>query len=88
MLGGRCFSAVGRHLAIVLALLLAPRRPFLGIDRAVVVRVDLVKAGAKDRIAFPGRHRRQPIVIGLAPLQIRLFRRERLAAASCSVSLT
>jgi hypothetical protein len=66
-------GASGGLLPIILALLLAPGRTLLHVERAVVIGIDLVKALAIDRVAFRLRHRRQLIVISLAPLDARLF---------------
>src|SRR6516225_5099446 len=61
-------SAVGRLFSIVFPLLLAPGSAFLRIELAVMIGIDLIEAFAIELVAFFGRHRRQLIVIGLAPL--------------------
>src|SRR5438067_5887480 len=73
LLVGRA-GTFGGLLTIVFPLLLAPRGPFLRIELAVVVAVDLVEPLAIELVALLGRHRRQPIVIGLATLDARLLR--------------
>src|SRR5438270_1923749 len=72
LLVGRA-GAFGGLLAIIFPLLLAPRRPFIRIELAVVIAVDLVEALAVELVAVLGRHRNQAIVIGLAALDARLF---------------
>src|SRR5262245_40274656 len=61
-------------LPVVFALLLAPGGALLQIELAVVIGVDLVEAFAVDLVPFLGRHRRQLVVVSLAPLEARLFR--------------
>src|SRR5271156_2658722 len=73
LLVGRA-GAFGRLLAIDFPLLLAPCGPFLRIELAVVVAVDLVEPLAIELVALLGRHRRQPIVIGLTALDASLLR--------------
>src|SRR5580692_726985 len=73
LLVGRA-GAIGGLLAIIFPLLLAPCGPFLRIELAVVVAVDLVEPLAIELVALLGRHRRHPIVIGLAALDARLLR--------------
>src|SRR5271165_6475808 len=66
-------GALGRLLAIVLALLLAPSRPLRRVELAVVISVDLVEALPIEPVAFLGGHCRQLIVIGLAALEAGLL---------------
>src|SRR5438046_3164892 len=70
----KALSAVSSWISIVVALRLAPRRPFLRIELAAVVAVDLVEPLAIELVALLCRHRRQPVVIGLAALDARLLR--------------
>src|SRR5262249_36895706 len=76
-LRARRLSASSGLLAIILALLFAPGRTLLHIERAVVIAVDLVKALAIDRVAFRFGQRRQLIVISLALLDAGLFGRRK-----------
>src|SRR5215469_8457601 len=62
-------------LPIVFPLFLAPSRPLLGIELAVVIGVDLVEAIVIELVELLGGHCRQPVVIGLAPLEARLLGR-------------
>src|SRR5215472_8695086 len=68
-------GALGWLLPIVFPLFLAPSRPLLGIERAVVIGVDLVEAIVIELVELLGGHCRQPVVIGLAPLEGRLLGR-------------
>src|SRR5271155_4638724 len=82
-------AAFGGLLAIEFPLLLAPRGPFLRIELAVVVAVDQVEPLAIELVALLGRHRRQPVVIGLAALDARLLRSGNagIAQLPCEPSL-
>src|SRR5271169_4533732 len=88
LLVGRA-GAFGRLLAIDFPLLLAPCGPFLRIELAVVVAVDQVEPLAIELVALLGRHRRQPVVIGLAALDARLLRSGNagIAQLPCEPSL-
>ena len=59
-------------LPIMLPLLVAPDSTFLRIELAVVIGVDLIEPLAVELVTFPGRHRRQLVVMDLAPLKARL----------------
>src|SRR5882724_4813751 len=56
----------------MLPLLVAPDSTFLRIELAVVIGVDLIEPLAVELVTFPGRHRRQLVVMDLAPLKARL----------------
>src|SRR5215471_2614147 len=76
LLAGRR-RAIRSLLPIVFSLLLAPRRALLCVERAVVIGIDRVETLAIEQVAFVGGHRRQLIVIGLAPFEARpLCRRQ------------
>ena len=64
-------GAFGGLLSIILTLLVAPGRPLLRVELAVVIGVDLVEALPIQPVSFFCRHRRQLIVIGLAPFEAR-----------------
>jgi hypothetical protein len=68
-------TAFRRLLPVVFPLLVAPSGTFLGIELAIVIGVDLVEALAVELIALLSRHRRNLIVIRLAPLNAGLLGR-------------
>jgi hypothetical protein len=76
--GETVHGAFGRLLLIVFPLLLPPHRTLLRVELAVVIGVDFVEALAKVPVAFLGRHRCQPIIIGLLSLKPLLLRRGKI----------
>src|SRR5437588_9447693 len=67
--GGGFGGAAAAAAAIKAALLVAPGGALAGVDRAVVVGVDLVEAGAEAVVAVGRRQPGEPVIIGLDLLE-------------------
>ncbi len=65
-----CVGAFGCLLPVKFPLFLAPCSTLFGIELAVVVDVDLIKALAIELVTLLGRHRRQLVEIGLTPFEV------------------